>query len=398
MPLSGITVNVGSVGVGRRANNRDKVSGIIFFIANGSLPAGFSTTAREKKVYSLADAEALGIASGSANFSVHWYHISEYFRMNPDGELWIGYYPVQVTFAYPELATFVTNTNGECRQIAIYNADNARAFGTADVTAIQAVIDGLDVSLRQFVVLFAPDFSGITAVTGWGTIADLRTLTAKKVSVVIAQSGSGTGLALATSKAYSITAVGTALGCVSKSSVSQSIGNPANFPLSNGVEMETLALANDDLLSALSLGTLGALKDKGYLIARKYLPDYSGSFFERQGVAIVATSVFAWLEVNRTMDKAIRNVRSAYTPYLVGQIFLKADGTLSDDSVGFWKDIGQAVLDQMVSDKDISAGLCTIDPTQNILSTSNLKVSIAIVINGIVEQLTANINIVAKIG
>jgi hypothetical protein len=90
--LSKVTVNVGKDGLGRRAPNKDKISGLLFFSA--ALPSGFSSTNRVQKVLTLSDAETLGIAEGSANFDVHWYHISEYFRMNPEGELWLGYFAV----------------------------------------------------------------------------------------------------------------------------------------------------------------------------------------------------------------------------------------------------------------------------------------------------------------
>lgn len=388
--LSQVVVNVGSSGLGRRPINQDKISGILFF--NDTLPSGFSTTNRVQKVYSLAEAELLGIAEGSVNHDVNWYHISEYFRINPIGELWIGFFAVPAsTYDFTEITTMMTISAGEIRQLAVYA--NGLTFASAQVTTIQAIVDAQPAAFKQFSVLYSGNMAAITAVTGWAAVTDLRTLTARKVTVVIAESGSGAGLALATSKAYSITAIGAALGALSKASVEQSIGNPANFNISDGIEMEVPALSNGDLTTALTLTALGGLKDKGYLIAIKRLPDISGTYFERCPTAIVATNDYAWIETNRVVDKAIRLIRTALIPQLNGTVLLKADGTLRDDSVGYYQDLAQTPLTQMEADSEISAGLAQIDPTQDILGTSNLIISVQIVPVGIAETITVNIGL-----
>jgi hypothetical protein len=394
MGLSKITVNVGSSGLGRRPLNKDKISGLLFF--NNTLPAGFSVTDRVKKVYSLAEAEALGIVEGSVNHDVNWYHISEFFRMNPEGELWIGFYAVPAsTYDFTEIASMLIAAAGEIRQLGIYA--QALAWADTQVDTIQSVLDGMDAAFKQESVLYACNMASIASITGWAAVTDLRTKTARKVTVVIAESGSGKGKALASAKAFSITALGTALGALSKAGVHQSIGNPANFNLSNGTECEIMALANGDLISALSLTTLGGLKDKGYLIARNYQPDISGSFFERCPTAISSTNDYAWIEVNRMVDKTIRGVRSALIPQLNGTVALKSDGTLTDDSVGYYQDLAQTVLDRMIADGEISAGKATVDPEQDILGTSQLLIAIQIVPIGIAEEIVVNIGLTTQI-
>jgi len=394
MGLSQVTVNVGQGGLGRRPLNTDKISGLLFF--NDTLPSGFSSSAREKKVYSLEEAEDLGIAEGSSDHDVEWYHVSEYFRMNPDGELWIGYYAVPAsTYDFVEIATLARAAAGEIRQMGVYA--NGLTFASAQCTTIQAIIEGLEAAYRQFSVLYAANLAATTAVTGWSSVTDLRTLSAEKVTVVIAEDGDGAGATLAGSKAYSITALGCALGCISRSSVEQSIGNPQNFDISDGTEMEVPALANGDLVSALTSSAMGGLKDKGYLIAIKRTPDLSGTFFERCPTAIAATNDFAWLETNRTVDKAIRLVRSALIPQLNGTVLLKADGTMRDEVVGYYEDLAQSPLTQMEADGEISASEVNIDPEQDVLGTSTLEVSVSIVPVGIAETITVNIGLTTNI-
>lgn len=385
--LSKVTIVKGQGGLGRRSFNQDKISGLLFF--NASPPSGFSSTAI-KKVYSLADAEALGLAQSTSANAVEWYHVSEYFRGNPDGELWIGYFAVPGgSYTFTEISTMLIAAGGEIRQLGVYA--NALAYASSQITTIQGVLDGMDDAYKQCSILYAPNFAAITAVTGWASIASARALTAAKVTTVIAQDGGGAGAALYVSKSYSITCLGLLLGVISKSSVEQSVGNPQNFNISNGIEMEIPALANGDLNTALTLTALGGLKDKGYAIARKYTPDISGTFFERIPTSIVATSDYAWIEANRTIDKAIRAARTALIPQLQSNIYVKADGTLRDDTVGYFHDLCQTPLTQMEADGELSASDVLIDPTQDVLGTSTLVVTLKLVPVGIAEFITVNI-------
>lgn len=390
--LSNIVVTVGQSGLGRQALNNDKISGFLTY--NASLPSGFSSSNRVQKVLSLQDAINLGITN-TANFLVEYYHISEFFRMNPEGALWIGWYAVPGTYTYTEISTMIPAANGEIRQLGIFAS--VRPWTPADCTVIQAVIDAIDPGYNLFSVLLACDFTAIVAVTGWAGVTDLRTLNARKVTPVIAESGSGQGLVLSLAKAYSITALGTALGCVSKAGVEESIGNPARFPLSDGIEMETLALANGDLLSAISSSTLGTLKDKGYLIARKYLPDLTGSYFERCPTAVPFTSDFAFIENNRMIDKLIRLVRSKLTPYLQGTLAVNDDGTLSNDTIGFYKDLAQSPADDMAANGELSQAQMNVDPKQNVVSTSKLVVTGKVIPIGIAEEIDFSIDLVTSL-
>jgi hypothetical protein len=289
----------------------------------------------------------------------------------------------------------VTKANGDIRQLGVYA--NALTYATTQLTTIQAIIDALPAAYKQLSVIYAANMSAVTAITGWASIGDVRALTAKKVTPIAAESGSGAGLVLATAKAYSITSLGTALGAISKASVQQSIGNPQNFNLSDGIEMEVPALANGDLVSALTDSQLGALKDLGYLVARKYIPDISGTYFERAPTAIAATSDYAWLETNRTIDKAIRGVRTALVPQLQATLLLNADGTLRTDTVGYFQDLAKRPLEDMLAADEISAMDVLIDPTQNVLATSTLTITVKIVPVGIAEQIVVNIGLTTAI-
>lgn len=391
--LSKVTVNIGANGLGRRPINQDKISGILYF--NSTPPSGFASVAVQK-VYSLAEAETLGLAEGASGHEVEWYHVSEYFRLNPDGELWIGYYAVPGgAYSFAEIATMLIAAGGEIRQLAVYA--NALTYASTQLTTIQAIWAAMTDPYKQVSILYAANTAAVTAVSGWASIADTRGLTAKKVTAVIGQDGSGAGLALFVAKTYSITHLGALLGAISKASVEQSVGNPDNFNFSDGTELEIPALGNGDLVSALTSTALGGLKDKGYAILRKYSPDISGTYSERVPTAIVATNDYAWIEVVRTVDKAIRLIRTALIPKLQATLYVKADGTLRDDTVGYFQDLAQTPLDQMKADGEISDAEASVDPAQDVLGTSTLTISVAIIPVGIAEQIVVNIGLVTSL-
>jgi hypothetical protein len=61
MALNDVAFSLGQGGLGRQPAGTDFYSGMIFWVANGSLPSGYSTTDRIKIVRQIEDAEALGI-------------------------------------------------------------------------------------------------------------------------------------------------------------------------------------------------------------------------------------------------------------------------------------------------------------------------------------------------
>ncbi|RKZ83409.1 MAG: hypothetical protein DRQ39_09535 [Gammaproteobacteria bacterium] len=383
--LSKVTINVAGGGVGRRAPNEDKISGIVFW--NSTIPAGFATV-NKQKVLTLANAESLGITETA--HELEWYHISEFFRANDEGELWIMWLAANLAPDFVELLELQTFSGGKIRQMATFDVN---AFAGTEPTTIQAVIDTFPDD-APCVVLHTGDMTALTA----ATLTDLRILVAQDVTVVIAQDGGGQGDALATSEGISVCNVGAALGTLSSAGVQESIGHLAKFNhLSNGVEMEVLKYGTGELVSSLTDVEQGAVKNKGYLIARKYLPSVAGSYWERVPMSVVATNDYAWVEANRTIDKAIRGVSAALTPQLQSGVRLNSDGTLSDDSIGFFSDLALDPLTNMETEGEISAAEVLIDPTQDILSTSTLEVTVRIVPIAIAEFIEVTIGLVAEL-
>jgi len=388
--LSGVTTVVQQGGIGRRGPSRDGVAGLLWY--SDTLPAGFSSSTREKRVLTLEDAEALGILDTVSAVQVLHYHVSEFFRLNPEGELWIGIYDVPDTYDFTELEALYNAAQGDIRITGIYA--NLLTFVASQITAIQAVITTQEALGYHSSVLYAPNFA---SGTDRSAVADARALTAPKVTTVIGQDGGGAGAALFTAKGFSISCLGAELGALSRAQVQQSIGNPANFDISDGTELETLALSSGKLLSTVSNSLLSDLKGKGYSVVRKYTPKLAGSYLERVPTSVSATNDYAWIEFNRTIDKARRNIESILTPQLQSGVPTKSDGTLRDDVIGYFQNLVGGVLLDMMAAGEISgdAGdikkMVLIDPTQNIQATSTLEITVKIIPVGVAEFITVKI-------
>lgn len=384
--LSSVKINVAGGGLGRRAPNQDKISGLVFW--NGTIPAGFATD-NVQKVFTLAQAEALGIVDATNSEAEH-YHVSEFFRLNPEGELWIQWNGAVADPDFTELPLLQLASGGEIRQMGVISP---AVFDGLEPTAIQAQIDTVSDN-APFSVLFTAEMATLAV----GALPDLRTLSAPKVSVVLAQDGGGKGDALATSLSISMCNVGAALGTLSKAGVQESIGHPDRFgDLSNGTEMEVLKYGTGELVSSISETQQGAIKDDGYLIARKYTPNITGSFWERVPTCVVATDDFAFIEPVRTIDKAIRLVSAVLTPQLQSGVKVKASGEMRDESVGFFQDLALTPLTDMQSAGEISDRAVIIDPTQDIIGTSTLFITIKLLIVGIAEFIEVTIGLTKEI-
>lgn len=498
MALPNVNFTLGQGGNAQTAPGQDYISGLVAYMADGSLPSGFSTSNRIRTIFSLPQAEALGItdthlgetkasgtvaitgagaagdtiavyvaepfgvsvllgkytilssdttttlvatglraainaltsthgyvASGSTTnvvitaraglgvflnsgtpistvivgtatrtltqFSggvasvidpIH-YHISEFFRMNPTGQLYVGLFAVPGTFDGAEIVTVQTFANNSIRQFGVYYT--AAAFSTAQLDALQTKANLLATTYKWTQVIYAGDLSGTADIT---TITDLSTLSDSYVSTTIAQDGAAVGATLFYATGKSITDLGAKLGAVSRAGVNVSIAYVGGFNFSDGTELDTLAFSNGQLYDAIvtsdpTEGTLNAIDNKRYIFLRKFT-GYAGSYANADYTAITATSDYAYISSNRVIQKAQRLLYPAYVANLANPtIRLNPDGSITDVSVATLENVGNQALAPMILDPvELSGFTNTIDPLQrdtngvptNLNSTKRLKV------------------------
>jgi hypothetical protein len=255
----------------------------------------------------------------------------------------------------------------------------------------QAVL--LEANHNPVSILYAPNIVGTPNVAN---LPNLKVLLDPDVTVVIAQDGANVGSVLYTATGKSISALGATLGTVAKSSVSDNIGAVEKFNLSN-VELDTLAFSNGQLLKNVTDPTILAVHNNGYVFIKKH-KDTTGSYFNDSFTCVASTSDYAYLENNRTMAKAERGIRAAMILKLNGKLQVNATtGRLSEDVIAMYTNVANKPLEQMEINGELSGHKVIIDPTQNVLSTSRLVMTIQNVPLGVARQIQINIGYTNKL-
>jgi hypothetical protein len=393
MGISKITVNRGKGGLGRPLATNDHISGFIMPFTNANLPAGFSTTDRTKIVYSISDVEALGIVKAGTYTTQIWYHLNQFFKKQPNGKLYIHLID-DTAIDYSSIETLQRSADGEIRQIGFFDPNTA--FATAKVTTLQAsatILEGEDMPLS---VIYSANTRGIATVGGF---VDLRALSCKNVSVCIGEDGANDGTAIATATGKSLGCIGAVLGMVSLSKVHENIGWVGQFNVVDGSEFDVPAISLNSAsvqVKTISKTALNGLSDYGYIFLIKR-PGFAGTFFNDAPTCISVTSDYAYIENNRTIDKAVRNVRSFMLPFINSPLYINEDGTLDENTISLFKNEASRGLESMEIDGELSAFSVTINPAQNVLSTGQLSIAIKLVPVGVAREIVLNIGFALNI-
>ncbi len=331
-----------------------------------------------------------GVAS---KFAVWHYHISEYFRLQPQGNLYVGIFAVPGSYTFTEITTVQSYANGKIRQIGIFK--DSAAFASGDITAIHNVCAANVAAHKELVALYGADLSGTSDIS---TLADLSQLTANLCSAVIGQDGANLGAFLFYTTGKSVTVLGAALGAVAKANVANSIAWVDKFNISNGSEDDVLAFANGVLFthSSVTDSLLTALQNKRYIFLRKFVGK-AGSYFNEECASIALTSDYAYISSNRTIQKATRGIYANVIGALNSPIQLNSDGTLSDEAVAYFSGLAQSPLDGMVRNSELSGYAVNVNTAQNVLQTGILTINVTLVPIGTARNIVVNIGFNVKI-
>jgi hypothetical protein len=291
--------------------------------------------------------------------------------------------------------------DGELRQVAVYYDI---ALATSLVDAVNASINTLLGQDRPTIAILGADISGVADLTA---LVDLRTNDKQWVSVDISQDGSGVGAALAASTAQSVTSLGTTLGTIALSNVHENIGWVDKFDVADSIEFQEPAYANGDLVKDTSVALIDSINTKGYLQLVKR-QEITGTFYLDSPQTTLATSDFAYIENARTMFKAVRLIRKNLLPFINSPLYVDAvSGQLSETSIFGFENAALTALEQMATAGEISVnqrtgklpdGSVLIDPNQNVLTTSQVLITVKIVPVGVAREIIVNIGFVPKIG
>lgn len=376
--------------VPKSQNGQDHVSGFVAYLLEADIPAAFKAEPVQA-VSTIDKAEELGITADATVWSVKMLHyqLEEVFRINPSITLYVGLFSKPESMTFQELKKVQNYAEGAIRQMAIWNGDTAP---TADnIVKLEAVADSLDTENAPLSTLYAP------LVSNYKNLPSNLATNNPRVSVVIAQAGSGTGAELYKSKdnktKATVSAIGVALGTLSKAAVHQCIAWVKNFP--SGISMP--ALGDGTLVRTIDKGELEKLDTNRYLFLNNVV-GVAGSYWNDSHTMDSPTSDYAAIESVRTMDKAVRGIRTYLTPELGGNVYIDPDtGKLQSYTVSHLETTANIPLEEMEKAGELSGYKAEIDAEQDVLSTSTIEVTIKNVPVGVVRKFKVKIGFVKSL-
>lgn len=376
--------------VPKSQNGQDHVSGFVAYLLEADIPAAFKTEPVQA-VSTIDKAEELGITADATAWSVKMLHyqLKEVFRINPSITLYVGLFSKPESMTFQELKKVQNYAEGAIRQMAIWNGDTAP---TADnIVKLETVADSLDTENAPLSTLYAP------LVSNYKNLPSNLATNNPRVSVVIAQAGSGTGAELYKSKdnktKATVSAIGVALGTLSKAAVHQCIAWVKNFP--SGISMP--ALGDGTLVRTIDKGELEKLDTNRYLFLNNVV-GVAGSYWNDSHTMDSPTSDYAAIESVRTMDKAVRGIRTYLTPELGGNVYIDPDtGKLQSYTVSHLETTANIPLEEMEKAGELSGYKAEIDAEQDVLSTSTIEVTIKNVPVGVVRKFKVKIGFVKSL-
>lgn len=128
---------------------------------------------------------------------------------------------------------------------------------------------------------------------------------------------------------------------------------------------------------------IAGLYDKGYITPRRYV-GRSGYYFTDDRLACDPTDDYAHIANRRVVDKAYRIVYDTLLDMMLDELEVNEDGTLQNGVVKSWQQaVENAINRSMTANGELSAGdgegcECYIDPTQDVLATSKVLVTVRV--------------------
>ena len=126
------------------------------------------------------------------------------------------------------------------------------------------------------------------------------------------------------------------------------------------------------------------LYDAGYITPRKYVGK-AGYFFTDDRLACEQTDEYAHITARRTIDKAYRIAYAALLELMMDELSVNEDGMLQNGIIMAWQQMMENAVNramtaagELSADADGTGCKAYIDPTQNVLSTSKIELTLKV--------------------
>ena len=336
----------------------------------------------------------------TANSLKVYAHCQDFYRQAGEGaELYLMLAPKTVTMAEVldtanEYATkLLQGLKGRIKLLGVGRVPDA-AYETAttpieeldpDVVAALLMANTLvkaeqDLHRPVQVLIEGRDFQGNAS-----AVSDLRTQTANRVSVCLGWHD----------HTYAGSWLGLVLGKIAGIPVQRNIGRvkDGNLGIRKAYVVTATAPVAKKTVEEYGHGNLKLLHQKGYIIPRAY-PSLAGYFLSDDPVAVDITTDYNSISRGRVADKAARIAYQLYVRELLDDFVLE-NGKLPVALIKAFEQSIKKQLDlQMTNNAEVSSVTALIDPNQDVIATSELRVTLNIEPVGTARKITVDLGFI----
>lgn len=404
MSLNDIKFEKTTGGLGRPAANDDVISGLIMSL-NGkilAIPAAMELIANNAlgvaKIKYIEQLASLGIVETPAGetaltdaqyaHNAIVYHVNEFFKMSPKGTLYLC---VKTTgeVSKDDIKALQQHAVGTIRQIGIFTPTmaNLAVYQTASAELENehqpvSVLVGCGKGTLTLAILAAAQDPAIV-VAGRCNVSVL--VSCDLDAGVVAKLGED-------HFAYN-SCIGNLLGAVSNAAVNECIAWVSKFPCG----LVKPGFITGEFLTDVTTTNLNLINDNKFIFVRTHVGD-AGNYYNDSFTLDLATSDYAFIENVRTIDKATRGIRSKMIPFLNAPIYVDAQsGKLRADMISYLESLASEALVEMEKAGELSGYQASIDPDQDILTSSQLQVVIKNVPVGVMRVVNIKIGLTTKL-
>lgn len=380
MALSNVNITVNRDGLGLIAVQSDGAAGISL---RGEAVSGKLELSKPYLIYSLADAEKLGIEATGVNAAAYR-QIDEFYQTAGTGtKLYIILSDkASKNSALKEtLKKMLEYANGSIVLLGMSWPDAAKTSPVEqgglikEVFDTQTMLQTLSVEYANRIMPFISVIDGAGFKGDANALTDLTTMNNYRTVISLtATDNSGVG------------AIGQLLGSIMAQPVHRKISRVKNgsLPMTQGE-----AFLTDKVSIEGRDEQLGAITDKGYLVYRTF-PGRTGYFYNGDFTATLPTDDLCSIARLRVMDKALKIAYNTYVNELDDEIDVTEDGNLEPAHVSYLQEVIYNQIMGNMSDS-ISGFSVVIDPSQNILSGKGLDISLSITPKGYLNPINVTL-------
>jgi len=372
----------------------ESADGLLALICGAAAVAGTLVLNTPYELRSMDDLAELGVTA--ANNAVLYKHVQEFYDEAESGTRLIIYPVAPATTAtnicdYTKVAEgyardLITRQNGALRGIAVAGVNtgsNAASTNGLDPDVFTALPKAQQLAEWATSEMYAPLFIVIEgrAYDATKTLKDLTEEEYDRCAVVIGDTASASDGA----------AIGTLLGRIASIPVQRNIGRVKDGSLAP-LAMYVGAKKVDE-----SSSMIAGIFEKGYIVPRKHV-GRSGYYWADDPMAGDPTGDYAHLTGRRVIDKAYRITYDTMLDNLLDELELNEDGTLQHAVVKSWQQtLANAIDRQMTANGELSADSegngceCYIDPSQDVVSTSRIVVTLKVRPHGYSRYIDVNL-------